>query len=606
MRHPPLGPGDRSRDFLLRWRAVQAEPTGLRPVRVALAASFTLEPLLPYLGCFLAQRGLLARFALAPFGQIYQALLDPASVGAAEADITVVLPRLEDLCARQLDELDRLRPDAVERARAACHAELERLCQALAERERRGGLLLCGTLPMPPHTPLGVLDASHPASRSQLLRELNLRLFRQATSGRMRLFDLDGAVAAFGTSRAYDERLGHLARCPFSDEFLRALALSLSRSIAPLFCAPAKVIAVDLDNTLWGGIVGEDGPHGIQLGPDGAGAAFVAFQEALRKLRDQGVLLCIASKNNEADAFEVIDHHPEMRLRRSHFSAWRIGWQDKATSLRQLAEELSLGLDSFVLIDDSGAECEQVRCALPQVTVLQLPPDPACYVAALRGVAALDRMSITAEDQQRADSYSAERARRAAMAQIRGPENIADFLRSLELHLTVHMATAEQVPRLAQLTQKTNQFNLTTVRRSEADIAQLLADPGHRLYAAEVRDRFGDYGLTGLAIVRRQGQDSWEIDTLLLSCRVLGRRVESGVLRVVLDDLAALGARRLRGRFIPTAKNEPARSFYPDHGFRDEGGGCYVLEPLTDARCEVSHMTIERRGGGAAADRRLA
>ncbi len=609
-----------ARAFVAGWRQLaegpQSEadgPTALRPIAVAIVASFTVEPLVPYLGCFLARRGLLAHFQVAPFNQIYQSLLDPASpVRAAGglAQVTIVLPRLEELCPAALRTLAELFPAEVDGARQQALKEVDRLAAALGEFERgTAGLLLCGTLPPARTLPLGVLDASHGASQEHLRAELNLRLWQHArASSRTRLFDLAGAVGTVGTAAAYDDRLFYLSRCPFSEGMLRHLGQALSRAVAPLFVSPAKVAVLDLDNTLWGGIVGEDGLHGIVLSESGPGAAYGAFQEALLQLRRQGVLLCIASKNNEADAFEIFDRHPGMRLRREHLSAWRIGWQSKSESLRQLAKELSLGLSSLVFIDDSPTECEEVRRMLPEVTVVELPKDPAHFVTALRGVAVLDRMTLTAEDRLRADQYAAERRRTEARESApdgsaeSDPASLKAYLASLELKVTVRPLLAADVPRAAQLTQKTNQFNLTTVRRTEAEVEALRQDPAYRLYVLEVSDRFGDYGLTGVLFIEEQGRfaSHFAIDTLLLSCRVLGRGVETAFLKAAVADLLALGGGPLIGRFVPTAKNAPAAGFLAGHGFHKGEGDAWVLPDLAllGASLDVPHITLTATAAG--------
>jgi FkbH-like protein len=595
-----LGPSASTAVFHKRWREIQADPGGLRAVPVALAASVTIEPLVPYLGAFLAERGLHARFTIAPFNQIYQGLLDPESdLRRADAAVTVVLPRLEELCSRSLERLALLDPGQAEEARAEAHAEIGRLVEALSGYERATrGMLLCGTLPPPATTPLGVLDASHPASVHALQRELNVALWRSASrSARLRLVDVDALVAHLGGERAWDPRMALVGGCPYSAAFLRLLGERLARSIAPLFRAPAKVVVLDLDNTLWGGIVGEDGPGGLALGGSGVGAGYVAFQEALLALRAQGVLLCVASKNNPDDAHEVLDRHPGMRIRRQHLSAERISWEPKSAALRQLSEELGLGLDSFVFVDDSPAECEEIRRLLPEVSVLQLPPDPARFVEALRAVPALDRMVLTGEDRMRADLYAAERERSAARpADAADPEAMARHLRSLQLRARVRRLGAEDLPRAAQLTQKTNQFNLTTIRRTEAELAALRAEDGWRLYGLDVADRFGDYGFTGLALARRTADDTWDLDTVLLSCRVLGRGVETALLAAIVRDLAGAGARRLTGRFVPTAKNAPARDFLARHGFAEGEGGRWTREPLPGPPLGAAHVAVTFEG----------
>jgi FkbH-like protein len=593
--------------FQRRWREIGASPGALRPVSVAVVASFTVDTLLPYLGCLLAQRGLYARFTVAPFGQIYQSLLDPNSdVNTARPEVTLVLARLEDICARPLSDLASMDPVKGGAARDAVHAEIARLGAAVRSfEEATSGMVLVGTLPAPATTPLGVLDASHPASVTQLTRACNLALWEAVQQRRrLHLVDVDQVIAQIGAARAWDPRMGVIAGCPLSTTGLRHLADHLGRTIAALLLPSAKVVVLDLDNTLWGGIVGEDGPGGIAVGPTGLGAAFAAFQDALLALRAQGILLAIASKNNEADALEIFDNHPGMRIRREHLAAMRISWQPKSDSLREIAKDLSLGVDSFVFVDDNPTECAEVRRLVPEVTVLQLPEDPARYVEALRAVRELDRMTLTDEDRQRAAAYAAESARSAARAAVQGdPDALRAHLRSLELVVRVRRVAEADVARAAQLTQKTNQFNLTTVRRSEADIEAMRRDAAWRLYAVDVSDRFGDYGTTGLVFARQvDGGSTWDLDTVLLSCRVLGRGVESALLRLVTADLIEAGARRLTGRLIPTKKNAPARDFLPRHGFvaapgDGAAGEVFVKEPLPGAPFDDDHVEAHLGGG---------
>jgi FkbH-like protein len=333
--------------------------------------------------------------------------------------------------------------------------------------------------------------------------------------------------------------------------------------LLPLSGRVAKALVVDLDNTLWGGVVGEDGLDGIQVGPEYPGAAYLALQRAIQALRHRGVLLAVASKNNPDEALDALDRHPGMLLRSGDFAALRINWNDKARSLREIAEELNIGVDSLAFLDDNPAEREQVRLELPEVTVVELPSDPMGYARALADCPVFERLSLTREDQQRGRLYEDQRQRADLQ---RASASLEDFLRSLEMEMSMGPVEPASVRRVAQLTQKTNQFNLTTRRYSEQEIDALASDPGARVYQVQVRDRFGDNGLVGVAITRR-GADAWEIDTLLLSCRVIGRAVESAMLARLSDDARAAGATRLCGWFLPTAKNAPASDFYPSHGF---------------------------------------
>lgn len=580
-----------------RWREIQAEPAGRRKISIAIAATWTLEPWLAHLGCSLAERGLLADIVVAPFGQLYPSLLDPhGTLRAARADVSLVLPRLEDLAARELAKLALLDPNDALSARAEVEAEIGRLSDAIASFEAATpGMVLVGTLPMPTSVPLGVLDASHRTSQTMLARECNVILWRKMQAlRRVRLLDVDRVVARLGAERAFDARMSVLAACPWSSEGLHELAVETTRAIAALVQPSAKVIVLDLDNTLWGGIVGEDGRDAIAIGPNGLGAAFLAFQDALLALRAQGFLLAVASKNNEADAFDVFDHHSGMRLRRDHFAAHRVGWGPKSQALRELAAELSLSTDSFVFVDDDPAECAEVRAALPEVTVVQLPAEPARYVEVLRAVPQLDRMALTDEDRMRAAAYQAENARAVARKEAATtPDALHAYLRSLQLVAKVRRLSAADVSRAAQLTQKTNQFNLTTIRRSEAEVEALLRDAAWRLYALDVADRFGDYGTTGLVFAQRADATTWNIETLLLSCRVLGRGVENALLRAVAIDLTRAGARRLTGRWIATPKNAPARNFLAHHGFIEVHGSDLLVRALPGAHFDDGHITLE-------------
>jgi FkbH-like protein len=344
---------------------------------------------------------------------------------------------------------------------------------------------------------------------------------------------------------------------------IAALAELLASHVAAVHGVPAKVAAVDLDGVLWGGVVGEAGLAGIELGEEGAGFAFQDFQRQLLRLRDTGVLLALCSKNNPQDSGEVFERHRSMVLRREHFAAERVNWRDKATNLRELADELRLGVDSFVFLDDSPVERAWVRQALPQVVVPELPADPAERPAMLRSLPCLRRIALTAADRARAGSYQAERERRTFSATAASFE---EFLVSLEQEVTIERVCDASLARAAQLCQRTNQFNLTTRRYSAGELERMLGEDDLELYTLAVCDRFGDSGITGLAILRLADEQA-EIDTLLMSCRILGRRLEDALLAFLAERAGARGAVQLIGRYEPTAKNGQAADFYPARHF---------------------------------------
>ncbi len=325
-----------------------------------------------------------------------------------------------------------------------------------------------------------------------------------------------------------------------------------------------KCLVLDCDNTLWGGIIGEDGMAGIRLGETHPGSAYVELHGALLDLYHRGILLALNSKNNHADAVAVFREHPSSALRPNHFVAMRINWQDKAQNIREIAAELNIGLDSIVFLDDSPFECQYVREALPEVTVVQLPEDPTHYASIVRRLTYFDTLAISAEDRRRSDMYHAQVRRAELQRSNLSPE---EYLQTLQMTLRIAPVSEFTIPRVAQLTQKTNQFNLTTRRYSEADVRRLAADPAWRLYCAELTDKFDSSGIIAAAFVEDRPGEA-RIDTFLMSCRVIGRGVEQALIARIAADTKSHGAKSMLAQFVPTPKNGLAATFLERMGFR--------------------------------------
>jgi FkbH-like protein len=348
------------------------------------------------------------------------------------------------------------------------------------------------------------------------------------------------------------------------------LASEYANYIAACWGDVRKCIVLDLDNTLWGGIIGEDGMTGIQIGYEGIGLAFVDFQRELLNLQQKGILLAICSKNNPEDAYEVIRNHPAMVLREDHFATAQINWNDKAENIREIARRLNIGVDSLVFIDDNPVERQRVREAIPEVVVPEWPHDPCYYKRALCQIAGeyFLKFDVTDDDRRRGEMYHAQAERKHL------EENSGDldaFLRSLQMKLTISTVDSQTMPRVAQLTQKTNQFNLTTRRYTESEIAAMSADVGCRIYWLKLEDRFGPNGIVGVLILRKQSTEWWHIDTFLLSCRVIGRTVEEAFLGYAVRDLKELGATCITGEYIPSAKNGIVANLYGKLDFMPKG-----------------------------------
>ncbi len=546
----------------------------LTKFKLAILRSFTVEPIVPQLRAEAFAYGIDLEVHVGDFNTYVQDMLDGQSSLYRFAPNAVVLAVRADQAAPELwrDFAD-LPPEAARQAAERVVLSYEQWIGAF--RKHSQAALIVHSLEHPSSPSLGVLDGQSEAGQSGLIRQINRELRRIASGFHgVYVLDYDALVARHGSERWHDERKWLTARLPIAAAYLLPMAREWMRFVVPL-SAPlsgrtAKVLVVDLDNTLWGGVIGEDGMAGIKVGPEYPGAAYQALQRALLDLSRRGILLAVCSKNNLDDAMEALEKHPGMLVRAKHFAALRINWTDKAQNLREIAQELNVGIDALAFLDDNPFEREQVRAALPEITVIDLPKNPLEYAAAVRNCAAFERLALSAEDQQRTDMYVAQKERAGAEQNFQSKE---DFFRYLEQEAELEPVTDLTLARIAQLTQKTNQFNLTTRRYTETQIAEMAKQPDWRIFSIKVRDRFGDHGLVGVAITHDVGEQC-EVDTFLLSCRVIGRTVESALLAHLAASAAERGRKRLEGWFLPTKKNAPARDFYEQHGFELRATKC--------------------------------
>lgn len=532
--------------------------------RLAILRSFTLEPAIPFLRALAFVHGIDLNVHVGDFNAYAQEILDSnSSLYAFAPDCVILAIQTGDVAPELWNEFPKLSPESVSGTVERVSSSFEQWIRAF--RERSSAALIVHSLELPGHPSLGLLDAQLSTSQSATIEEINRALRRIASQHRsIYVLDYAALVACHGYLHWHDERKWLIARMPIAADQLIHLAREWLRFLAPLTGRIAKVATVDLDNTLWGGVIGEDGMSGIKLGSEYPGAAYQALQRALLDLTRRGILLAVCSKNNPEEAQEALKNHPGMLLRPGDFVAMRINWNDKSQNLREIAAELNVGLDAVAFVDDNPFEREQVRNALPEVMVLHLPSDPLKYADAVRDYPAFQRLTLSEEDRRRTDLYVAQRERSQTQRNFTSKE---DFFRYLEQEAEVAPLAPETLARVAQLTQKTNQFNLTTRRFTEQQISDLIADPHYRVLSLRLRDRFGDHGLVGVAITHDQGE-ACEIDSFLLSCRVIGRTVESAFLSSLACAAAARGCVRLNGWFLPTKKNAPAQDFYSQHGFQ--------------------------------------
>jgi FkbH-like protein len=422
------------------------------------------------------------------------------------------------------------------------------------------------TFALRPDVALGNLAAQLPGSRHLMLQALNLRLGK-AAQGRVALVDCDRLAGMFGKARWFDDRYWARAKQAVALDAVPLLARQTAAVVAAAAGLSRKCLVLDLDNTLWGGIIGEDELSGIRLGGDAIGEGFIRLQDYLVQLKRKGVVLAVASKNNEADAREVFERHPDMRLRLDDLAVFLANWDDKPSNLRRIADRLNIGLDALVLLDDNPAERQLVRDVLPEVDIIQLPEDPSRYARALADYPWFETAALTDEDRRRTEQYRA----RAKIAELEASsEEVESFYRSLGMHARMGPFDELRLPRITQLVNKTNQFNLTTRRYEETELRRFADRDDYATLWLELRDRFTDHGLVAVLIARQEG-DTLDIDTFLMSCRVIGRTVESALLARLCWEARSRGCTRLRGTYVASAKNAVVGELYPRLGFRPMG-----------------------------------
>lgn len=411
---------------------------------------------------------------------------------------------------------------------------------------------------------------------------------------RIPIIELAEIAANIGRDNFYNPKMWYFGSIPFSMTGEKALAAECLRCHKGAKGQRKKCLVLDLDNTLWGGVIGEDGTEGIILGANREGSAYRDFQARIKDLKNQGVMLAIVSKNNEEDALAPIRNHPEMQLRENDFVAIKANWLPKAENMAALANELNIGLDSFVFIDDNPVERESVRMQYPEVEIPEFPEDPSKLENFMRNVAAqfFPVLKTTVEDLQKAEQYQAEKRRESEKVKF---GNLEDYLASLNMRLVIRDLDEESRSRASQLTQKTNQFNLTTRRYTESEIAEMAASPNWRIWIGELDDRFGNYGKIILCIANING-DTAVIDTFLMSCRVMGRNVENAFLDYVESQLKVLGVKEIGAEYRRTAKNSMTEKFWNNMGYIETGsnadGRQYIKKEFPD-NCVIPGIKVE-------------
>lgn len=541
----------------LRDKRTEAFPD-LQPFTLGVISNATTKLLIPALTVSALRHGVDLRIVEAEFNQVMQAATQPAPAFVDARPQAILL-------ALDFNGYQDLKFGIQGRSEGALNY-LTLIRDGLKQQFKVP--LIFQTVPCPFEPLFGSFDVRFPQTQRGRIDRFNRDLIDMLADGTNVVLDVASLAHALGTQHWFDHVQWHMAKIPFSHRFVPAYADHCTRMVGAMVGKSRKCLVLDLDNTLWGGVIGDDGMDGIVLGQGSAeGEAFLAVQRMALDLRERGIMLGVSSKNDDCVARSVFREHPEMLLREEHISVFQANWSDKASNLEAIARTLNIGIDSLVFVDDNPAERRQVRQALPQVAVPELGDDPALYPSHVLAAGYFESIAFLDEDRNRVVQYDANAKRASLQSSAR---NLESYLTSLEMVMTVSAFDTAGRGRITQLINKSNQFNLTTRRYTEADIDQMIAQSELITFQIRLADSFGDNGMISIVVARPVRESDWEIDSWLMSCRVLGRGVERAVLTELVDAVRHRGGLRLIGVYLPTDRNEMVSDHYEKLGFEHQ------------------------------------
>jgi len=538
-----------------------------KKLKVAILSSFTLNGLSEILHVKSSELGIRYQSYLGGYNQYNQELLDSQSeYYKFSPDVTFLILDIRNFLGENFHFPYNISDNERKLLVNEKINQIENIIKCFEK--NLNSKLIITNFNIPSYSPNGITETKSDFGFHEMIEELNSSLRNiSKTHSSVYVYDFNHFVSKYGEKNIFDYRQFHVGDIQIALNFIPYFAYELMSYIKPITGTNKKCIVLDLDNTLWGGIVGEDGFDGIELGHSSNGKAFVDFQKELLSLWNHGIILAINSKNNFDDAMKVINEHPNMILRKKNFASIQINWDDKAQNLKQIAEEINIGLNSIAFFDDDKINRERIKQEFPEVLTIEVPDDPSQFSLILKNLNDFNVLQRTDEDIKRGQMYAQQRERKELEKSI---SNLDDFLEQLDIKVKMKNSNEFLIPRISQLTLKTNQFNLTTRRYQEEEIRNFTNDHKFIVGCAQVLDKFGDNGITGVYIINKQDK-IWSIDTFLLSCRIMGRGVENGILSQILIDAKHNGVEEIRANFIPTQKNKPAENFLPDFGFKKEG-----------------------------------
>jgi FkbH-like protein len=538
----------------------------LPSLKIHILRNLTVEAFSSYIKYDLIQLGYNPKVIMGEYGQIVnEAISTPETFGIAnDTNCVIVFMNLKNFAPQIWDKYIEFNNDSLQVEFRFIETQITTILKGI--RERTNGIICWIGFESPVYPPLGILEDQGQFGLSDFVNKLNNTLLdKLRDTGNAYMININRILLNIGAKQFYDKKMWHIAKALYSRQAQSTLAEGCIKIIRACTGKNKKVLVLDCDNTLWGGVVGEDGISGIRLGDSFPGSCYKDFQKALLGLFHRGIILTICSKNNPEDVWSVFENHPGMVLQQKNIAAYRINWEDKATNIQQIAKQLNLGIDSFVFIDDSEFEVNLVRQTLPVVETICLSgKSPSEYADLISGYGLFDQLTFSEEDKNRGTIYKAEVQRNELKDK---SISLEDYLQSLEMVLDIRIADESYVHRISQLTQRTNQFNLTAKRYSESEISEMISGKEKMLFVVSLKDRFGDTGIIGACIVDLRNDRKALIDTFLLSCRVLGRGVETAFLLSVISFCRDINVDEVFGKYCETKKNIQVKHFYTTHGF---------------------------------------
>ena len=556
-------------------------------LKVAILSSFTLNGLNEVLHVKCSEIGIPYQSYIAGYNQYNQELLDSESeLYQFSPDVTFLIIDIRKFLGESFYFPYKISVDERKILVKQKIDEIENLVQNFEKNS--SSKLIITNFNIPYYSPNGIIETKSEFGFHEMIEEINKALRNLSKNHNSTYInDFNQFVSKYGEKNIFDYRQFHVGDIQISFNFIPTFANELLGYIKPLSGKNKKCIILDLDNTLWGGVIGEDGFDGIELGHTSNGNAFVEFQKELLSLWNQGIILAVNSKNNFDDAMKVIREHPEMILREENFASIQINWNDKAQNIKQISDEINIGLNSFIFFDDDKINQERIHQEFPEILTIDLPKDPSQYAPILKDLNDFNVLQRTQEDAKRGEMYTQQKERKKLENSV---SDLNEFLKQLDITVKIKKSNKFLIPRISQLTLKTNQFNLTTKRYQEEDIENLSNNTNYEVGCAQVIDKFGDNGITGAFIVKKN-EKVWFIDTFLLSCRIMGRGVENAILSEILKQAKNNDIDEIKAEFIPTEKNQPAENFLANYGFKKQDK--FWIYKLNNDIKSPNHLKVE-------------